>query len=57
MPGATLELQAEDPTNRRIAQAAGLRHRSVRQEPSGRIGMNFCRPHMASTNSSATCTT
>ena len=33
MPGATLGLQAEDSTIAEAAQAAGLRHRPVRQEP------------------------
>ena len=45
------------PDHRRTAEAAGLRHRPVRQEPSGRSRTNFCPPCTASTSSSATSTT
>ena len=36
MPGATVGLQKEDPTIAELLKAAGLCHRPVRQEPSGR---------------------
>ena len=36
LPGADLGLKPEDPDHRRAAQAARLRHRAVRQEPSRR---------------------
>ncbi len=38
MPGADLGLRARGSDHRRIAEAAGLRHRSVRQEPLRRQG-------------------
>ena len=38
LPGADIGLQAEDPTHRRVAQAARLRDRPVRQEPPRRQG-------------------
>jgi len=36
LPGSELGLQKEDPDARRDAEAAGLRHRPVREEPSRR---------------------
>ena len=36
IPGSTVGLPAEDADDRRVAQAARLRHRAVRQEPPGR---------------------
>ncbi len=34
VPGVDIGWAAEDPDHRRTAQAAGIRHRTVRQEPS-----------------------
>ena len=57
MPGATLGARAEDPDDRRAAQAARLRHGAVRQEPLRRPRRAPCRRCTASTSSTATCTT
>ena len=38
MPGASVGLHAEDPTIAELLKPLGLRHRPVRQEPSGRSG-------------------
>ena len=57
LPGADLGLQPEDPTVADAAEAARLRHRPVRQEPSRRPRRVSCRPCTASTSSSATSIT
>ena len=36
MPGADVGMQKEDPTIAKLAEAAGLRHRPVREKPPGR---------------------
>ena len=50
-------MKKKDPTLADAAQAAGLRDRTVRQEPPRRPRRAFCRRCTASTSSSATCTT
>ena len=57
MPGADCRSSTRRSDHCRPAQAARLRHRSVRQEPSRRPEMSTCPPCTDSTNSSATSIT
>ena len=57
MPGVDMGLSRRRPDDRRDAQAAGLCHRSVRQEPPRRPEQVPAHRTTASTSSSATCIT